>query len=188
MVTAATTVETSAALVVADDAGVRIGALYDQYGHLAYTLALRMLRDRMAAEEVVQDAFVGAWRGAGSFDASRGSMKTWLLAAVHHRCVDRLRGARRAQHDVPLDLLHEMDGGGDTFDTVAERLRAAAVRRALAALPAEQRLAIELAYFEGLTHAELAERLQVPLGTLKGRLRLGLQKLRALGLQQDARA
>lgn len=160
-----------------------VGALYDAHGRAAYTLALHLLGDRMAAEDVVQDVFVNLWRAADQFDQRRGTQRTWLLASVHHRCVDRLRGASgRARADLPLDLFAETEEDEDTFDIVAQRLTGETVRAALASLPPEQRQALELAYFDGLTHQQLATRLQAPLGTIKGRLRLGLEKLRALDL------
>ena len=163
-----------------------VGVLYDEYGRAAYSLALRLLGDRMAAEDVVHDVFVSIWRAADQFDSRRGTVRTWILAAIRHRCVDRFRGlAGRARRDLPLDLIAEMEDQADTFDIVAQRLRCETVRQALLTLPRDQRQAIELSYFDGLTHHELARYLQAPLGTVKGRLRLGLEKLRALNLQRE---
>lgn len=187
MVSRAVTPELSGALLHSMDGSTVIGRLYDAYGAPALALAVRMLGDHMAAEEVVQDVFLSAWRSAASFDPSRGTPRAWLLASVHHRCIDRLRGrGGRSRRHVSLDILNEGVAGSDTFDQVAQRLQTAAIRQALAALPIEQRQAIELAYFEGLTQVAIAERLTIPLGTVKGRLRLALEKLRELHARQEA--
>ncbi|HET9017141.1 MAG TPA: sigma-70 family RNA polymerase sigma factor [Thermomicrobiaceae bacterium] len=153
-------------------------ALYDRYGRLAFALAYRILADGSAAEEVVQDAFLRVWRQAAGFDPGRGTLRSWLLTIVHHRAIDVLRRrAGRGAGDVELEAVEYGLAGPDVWGEVAAKLQREQVRAAVAALPPEQRLAVELAYFEGLTHVEIAERTGAPLGTVKGRLRLGLKKL-----------
>jgi RNA polymerase sigma-70 factor, ECF subfamily len=164
-------------------AGGDLGALdllYEQYGAMAFSIAYRITGDRSAAEDVVQDAFLGAWRNAGRYADARGTVRTWLLSIVHHRAIDTIR-RRRPTIELPdaeailPDTLTLPDAWGD----VELRLDREAVRIALTSISAVQREAIELAYFGGLTQAEIAERTGVPLGTVKGRLRLGLQGMRA---------
>lgn len=156
-------------------------ALFDRYNRLAFGLAYRILGDAFVAEEVVQDAFMSIWRNAASYDLSRGTVRTWLLTIVRNRAIDQLRGRfGRSQSDVDLDTVAPLLAAPDQWDDVLSEIQAVAVRAALTALPEEQRIAIELAYFEGLTHVEIAERLGIPLGTVKSRLRLGLQKLHDL--------
>jgi RNA polymerase sigma-70 factor, ECF subfamily len=156
--------------------------LYGRYGTMAYSIALRITGDPGTAEDVVQEAFLGAWRNAGRFEAERGSVRTWLLAIVHHRAIDTLR-RRRATVELP----EEADGAiapaaltlPDIWEDVAATLDRDAIRTALQAIPARQREALELAYFGGLTQVEIAERQKLPLGTVKSRMRLGLLALRA---------
>jgi RNA polymerase sigma-70 factor (ECF subfamily) len=152
--------------------------LYEAYHRQALGLAYRLLRDRGEAEEVVQEAFLAVWRTAGRYDATRGSTRTWLLAIVRNRSISLLR-ARRGQRPATLadDLLPA--DGADLLDQVVPHLDAEIVRKALGSLPVEQRQAIELAYFDGLTHSEIATLLSLPLGTVKGRIRLALNHLRA---------
>ncbi len=173
-------------------AGGDLGALdllYEQYGAMAFSIAYRITGDRSAAEDVVQDAFLGAWRNAGRYADARGSVRTWLLSIVHHRAIDAIR-RRRPTVELPdaeavlPDTLTLPDAWGD----VELRLDRDAVRVAMTRISAVQREAIELAYFGGLTQVEIAERTGVPLGTVKGRLRLGLQGLRAALLPLDGGA
>ena len=170
-------------------AGGDLGALdllYEQYGAMAFSIAYRITGDRSAAEDVVQDAFLGAWRNAGRYADARGSVRTWLLSIVHHRAIDAIR-RRRPTVELPdseavlPDTLTLPDAWGD----VELRLDREAVRVAMTSISEVQREAIELAYFGGLTQVEIAERTGVPLGTVKGRLRLGLQGLRAALLPLD---
>ena len=154
--------------------------LYDRYEKMAYSLALRITTETSAAEDVVQDAFVGAWRNASLYAPGRGSVKTWLLSIVHHRAIDTIRRRR------PVGELPDEDGlpiGGtvpDVWPEVAANLDRTAVQAALRALPEVQRVAIELAYFSGLTQTEIATRTGAPLGTIKSRVRLGLLALRRM--------
>lgn len=164
-----------------------LGTLYDRYGRLAFGLAYRMLGDAAGAEEVVQDAFMRVWRRAGSFDQQRGGVRAWLLTIVHHCAIDhtRRRATRRAG-EVDFDALEPVLEAPDVWIDVLDGLRAESVRAALAGLPEEQRHTIELAYFDGLTQSEIAERTGVPLGTVKSRMRLGLRKLHDLLLATES--
>lgn len=156
-----------------------LGILYDRYGRLAYGLAYQMLRDATAAEDVVQEAFLSVWSNARRFDPARGSVRVWLLTMVRRRCIDILRGRRRrVEVDDLDDILEQSVPTDDVWETVLQKLEAQDVRRALASLPEEQRTTIQLAFFKGLTHAQIATQMNVPLGTVKGRLRLALDKLR----------
>ena len=157
--------------------------LYDRHGRAVYSLALRIVGDENDAEEVAQDVFAQAWRRASHYELSRGTVVGWLLVMARTRAIDRLR-ARRVR---PEGRVHEDDGltlqqlPASTPDVASEMLaaeRGQRVRRALEDLPVLQRVAIELAYFEGLSQREIAERLEQPLGTVKTRMRLGLLKLR----------
>jgi RNA polymerase sigma-70 factor (ECF subfamily) len=155
-----------------------LDTLYEQYARQAMGLALRIVGERETAEEVVQEAFLSVWRNARRFEPGRGSVRTWLLGIVHHRAIDRLRGRPRT---APLpEELGPDPNAPDPWALAAQRLDRAAIRQALEQLPAEQRQAIELAYFTGLTQTQIAAAIGVPLGTVKGRLRLGLARLRSL--------
>lgn len=155
-------------------------ALYDRYGRAAFALGYRMLGDRESAEEVVQDAFMSVWRQAATYDARVGRVRPWLLAVVHHRAIDRLRRLRDRRPATSLDEAWMLASGADVFRDVYHGLQQHQIRRALAALPPDQHAAIELAYFDGYTFAEVAEMTGVPVGTAKSRVRLGLARLRAL--------
>jgi RNA polymerase sigma-70 factor, ECF subfamily len=159
-----------------------LGLLYDRYGRLALAVAYRVLGDYHAAEDTAQDAFLAVWRRVDSFDPRRGTVHGWVLTIVRNAAVDRRRGRHaHTLRDAPLDevAFRLATEGEETFAVVAASVEARRVREALATLPAEQREAIELAYFGGLTHREIAERTGATLGTVKGRMRLGLHKLRA---------
>src|SRR5512146_799865 len=153
--------------------------LYDRYKTMAYSIAYRITNDATLAEDVVQDAFLGAWRNATRYVEGRGSVKTWLLSIVHHRAIDAIR-RRRPTTDLP-DVESALPAAltlPDVWAEVAAGLDAGMVRAALAALPDVQREALELAYFGGLTQHEIAERTGTPLGTVKSRMRLGLLAMR----------
>ncbi|MEO8273429.1 MAG: sigma-70 family RNA polymerase sigma factor [Chloroflexota bacterium] len=154
--------------------------LYEQYGAMSYSIAYRITRDSTAAEDVVQEAFLGVWRNAARYADARGTVRTWLLSIVHHRAIDAIRRRR------PTIELPETEAGlpanltmPDTWSEVAAGLDRASIQTALTRISDVQREAIELAYFGGLTQTEIAARTGVPLGTVKGRLRLGLDGLRA---------
>jgi len=154
--------------------------LYDRYRTMAYSIALRITADASLAEDVVQDAFLGAWRNAARYVEGRGSVKTWLLSIVHHRAIDAVRRRR------PTSELPEAEAPPppaltlpDVWKEVAGNLDREAIAAALATLSVVQREAIELAYFGGLTQIEIADRTGAPLGTVKSRVRLGLLAMRA---------
>jgi RNA polymerase sigma-70 factor, ECF subfamily len=160
-----------------------LAALYDRHGRAVYSLALRILGDEGDAEEVAQDVFAQAWRRAAQYDESRGTVAAWLLVMARTRAIDRFRARRvrpegRVHDDDGLTLQHLPATTPDVASEMMAAERGHRVRRALEALPFLQRVAIELAYFEGLTQSEIAERLEQPLGTVKTRMRLGLLKLR----------
>ncbi|MFL5751560.1 MAG: sigma-70 family RNA polymerase sigma factor [Chloroflexota bacterium] len=153
--------------------------LYDRYRTMAYSIALRITADASLAEDVVQDAFLGAWRNAARYVEGRASVRTWLLSIVHHRAVDAVRRRR------PTTELPEADAPPpaalrlpDVWQEVAGNLDREQIAAALGTLSDVQREAIELAYFGGLTQVEIAERTGAPLGTVKSRVRLGLLALR----------
>ena len=154
-----------------------LAALYDRYGRLAYSLAYRILGESEAAEDVVQDAFLSAWRGAASYRRERGNPRAWLLSIVHHRAVDILR-RKTTFRPAPLEIAEALPSDDDTALAAEKNVEHLTVREALEALPQAQRRTIELAYFGGYTHVELSELMGGPLGTVKGRMRIGLQKMR----------
>jgi RNA polymerase sigma factor (sigma-70 family) len=169
----------AALLRIADGELAALEDLYDRYKTMAYSIAYRITNDATMAEDVVQDAFLGAWRNAGRYMAGRGSVKTWLLSIVHHRAIDAIR-RRRPTTDLP-ELETAVPSAltlPDVWAEVSASLDAAAVRSALEALSDVQREALELAYFGGLTQGEIAERTGAPLGTVKSRMRLGLLAMR----------
>jgi RNA polymerase sigma-70 factor (ECF subfamily) len=154
--------------------------IYERHGTAAFSLAYRMMGRRAAAEDVVQDAFLTLWRSGARYDHTRGSVRTWVLAVVHHRAIDALR--RNIRHDsrrASDEGLEERFEAKERTDVqAARREEAAEVQKALATLPSDQCRAIELAYFGGFSHSEIATMLEMPIGTVKGRIRLGLEKLR----------
>jgi RNA polymerase sigma-70 factor (ECF subfamily) len=154
-----------------------LAALYDTYHRQALGLAIGVLGERAEAEDVVQEAFLVAWRARGLYDANRGSMKSWFLTLVRNRAIDALR-ARRVRSTEPLDPDGPHAAADDPARDVLAHLDQAWLVAALAQLPLEQRRVVELAYFGGLTHQEIAAQLAIPLGTVKSRIRLGLDRLR----------
>jgi RNA polymerase sigma factor (sigma-70 family) len=159
-----------------------LAELYRRFGRLAYGLAFRILRDDALAQDAVQEAFLGVWRAAGRFTAERAKPSTWLLTLVHRRAVDLVRREQRRRTE-PLQPETEQ-AAADEAELATQRQT---IREALRQLPAEQREAIELAYYGGYTQSELAERLGEPLGTIKSRMFAGLARLRE-HLGEDARA
>jgi RNA polymerase sigma-70 factor (ECF subfamily) len=154
--------------------------LYDATNRTLYGLLLRVLGDAGAAEEVLLDVFTQAWRQAGDYRAERGSPMAWLTTIARSRAIDRLRRGRQERGlTEPLDALAQVAAAGASVEEdVTARERGAVVRAALAALPPEQREVIELAYYGGLSHSEIAAARGLPLGTVKTRTRLGLMRLR----------
>lgn len=168
--------------------------LYGRYARPVFSLALRVLGDSADAEEATQDVFERLWRYAPSFDPDRGRFGSWLLGMTHHVAVDRLRKRQRRPHTMSGEAAETAtrmlsDTAADVSATTLRSLEAEQVRRALRSLPAEQQQAIELAYFGGLSHLEIAARLGDPLGTVKARIRRGMERLRSalegLGLAAD---
>jgi RNA polymerase sigma-70 factor (ECF subfamily) len=154
--------------------------IYDRHCGVAFSLAYRICGTRSSAEEVVQEAFLALWRNGERYDRARGSVRTWVLGIVHNRAIDSLRRSvvhdrRRASDE---GIAERLEAPERTDVEVAHRDEAREVRAALQQLPAEQSRVIELAYFGGFTHTEIAEMLDAPVGTIKGRMRLGLEKLR----------
>lgn len=167
-----------------DSDGTAFTVLYERLGALVFSTSLRVLGDVTAAEDITQEVFLRLWRQPDSFDAMRGRFVTWLLSVTRNRAVDELRSrGRRQRREEPLPEMFDRNLlAADSADPawsaqLAEERRA--VRAALATLPPEQRLAIEMAYFKGMTQQEIASELGQPLGTVKTRIRLGMQKLKA---------
>lgn len=163
-----------------------LGVLYDRYGGRALGLAYRILGERGAAEDVVQEAFLSIWRRAISFEQSRGRAQHWLLAIVHNRAIDRVRSAagRRAA-DTPLDQVDRVLTLDDPWQGVDGLIQREELRLWLARLPETARRTLELAYFEGYMQREIAEMMDVPVGTVKARVRSALRKVRELAEAEE---
>lgn len=163
---------------------------YDRHRSRAYGLALRITGRQPLAEEVVQDAFLSVWRNAGSFNPERAPATVWLNTLVRNRGIDAIRSASRHARVGELSeaIASRLRAGDNTEDTVAARESLEVARGLVGELPAEQREAIELSYFAGLTQVEVAERVGAPLGTIKGRVRLGLSRLRYAWMMDAQRA
>jgi len=163
-------------------------ALYDEYGRRAFGLAYRILGNGEAAEDAVQEAFIALWNQTDRIDEARGRVGSLLMTIVHRRAIDMLRSQRGlAGRAYALEVDVADPAADDILASVADAMTLDAVRVVLAGLPAEQRVCIELAYFEGMTQTEIADREGVPVGTVKSRLRLGLTRLRSeLGVGQSA--
>lgn len=156
-----------------------LALLYDRYGGMAYSLAYKILTDRTSSEDVVQEVFLTLWRKAQSFDIRRGEVRTWLLTMVHHRCIDVIRRQRgKATLQITPDFNHPASEADGVWNLVVHSLDSEAIQNALTQIPEKQKQVIDLAYFGGYTHSEIAEMLQVPLGTVKARIRMGVEKLR----------
>lgn len=154
-------------------------AIYDQLNRQAFGLAYRILGDGPSAEDVAQEAFLTLWRQAERVDSARGKLSSFVLTIVHHKAIDALRAKRGlTARQLPIELGDVEKPGSDVAERVLSALSRDEVRQALSSVPEDQRRAIEMAYYEGLTHVEIAEALNLPLGTVKSRLRLGLDKMR----------
>lgn len=174
-------------LVERDDADA-FEVIYDRHSRVAYSLAFRLLGDRQAAEDLVQDAMLAVWRGASGYQPGRGSVRTWLLAILHNRGVDRLRtlGAISRRQEALEQVELRRPDEPDAAALGIGRALAGSLRRELVSLPAEQSAVLRLAYYGGFTHHEIAAMLDVPLGTVKSRMRLGLERLRrGLGAAEE---
>ena len=167
------------AAALADGREEALAQLYDRYGGLVYSVALRILGDPARAEDAVQESFFSVWNNAGRFDANRGSLRAWLVTTARNRSIDYIRGrGGRERREQGLEgETASADTTSDPWRELSRSMERTAVREAVASLPAEQRKAIELAYFDGYSCREIAELTQAPLGTVKGRLRLGLEKM-----------
>jgi RNA polymerase sigma-70 factor (ECF subfamily) len=173
-------------LVEADDADA-FATLYDRHSRAAFSLAYRMMGERQASEDLAQDAFLKVWRNAGSYRAERGSVRTWILSIVHNRGIDQHRSQasrRRTQERVEASAPRSQPS--EAFAETWRNSQRDQVREALDTLPSEQLKILELAYFSGYTHVEISELLSLPLGTVKGRMRLGLKKIRDHFESRDA--
>lgn len=157
-------------------------AIYERYGRLVFSLALKILNDHGAAEEAVQEVFVKVWERARDFDVSRGKFSSWLTGITHNHAIDELRRRRaRPTAVAEEDALADVAAGDPApIDMALQSLERRRIIEALQTIPLEQRRCIEMAYFEGYTQLEIAERLREPLGTVKTRMRLGMQKLKSL--------
>jgi RNA polymerase sigma-70 factor (ECF subfamily) len=166
---------------IADGDREAFGRFYDRYAALVFTFAMRVLRDRSAAEDLLQEVFLQVWREAGNYSADRGSPEAWIITITRSRGIDKLRFIRRRDKSfVPMG-----GSSGKEYDAAVESGAAASearitVNSALAQLPESQRKVMELAYFDGLSQSEIAERIKEPLGTVKTRMRAALQRLREI--------
>ena len=159
-------------------------SLYQRYSRILYSLAYRMVADHQVAEDLLQDAFLAVWRRAISYSPQTGAARSWLISILHHRTIDYLRKVRR-QSSIQVAPLEEIElnesiAYPDTWDEAWQSVKSSHVRAALMKIPTEQRLVIDLAYFQGWTHTEIAEGTQIPLGTVKARMRLGLLNLKQI--------
>jgi len=157
-------------------------SLYERYSRMLYSVAYRMVADHQIAEDLLQDAFLAVWRRSTSYSPQTGAARSWLISILHHRAIDHLRRMRRRSGIVEAPLeeieLDETTAFPDVWDEAWRSIKSSQVRAALMKIPTEQRLVIELAYFQGWTHAEIAEGTEIPLGTVKARMRLGLHHLK----------
>ena len=163
-------------------------SLYQRYSRILYSLAYRMVADHQIAEDLLQDAFLSVWRRSTSYSPQAGAARSWLISIIHHRAIDHLRRVRRrsSMQEAPLEELEfdERTAVADAWDEAWRSVQSSQVRAALMKIPTEQRMVIELAYFQGWTHAEIAEGTQTPLGTVKARMRLGLNHLKRALLEE----
>jgi RNA polymerase sigma-70 factor, ECF subfamily len=163
--------------------------LYDRHSRSTYSLAHKLVREKQAAEDLTQDAFIKVWRSADRYRPQRGSVRTWILSVVRNQSIDQLRArASRRRMQEKVEASAPTCEPSEAFAQVWQDARLGRLREALAALPYLQQQVLELAHFSGLTHMEIAERLRLPPGTVKGRMRLGLKKLRDNTKLQDVAA
>ena len=162
-------------------------SLYQRYNRILYSLAYRMVADHQVAEDLLQDAFLSVWRRATTYSPQSGAARSWLISIMHHRTIDYLRRVRRRSSIQEATLeeleLNESIAHPDAWDSAWQSVKSSHVRAALMQIPTEQRMVIELAYFQGWTHSEIAAGTQIPLGTIKARMRLGLLHLRQVLIQ-----
>ena len=165
--------------LVGDGDAEAFALLYDRHSRAAYSLAYRLMNGRQAAEDLLQDSFIKVWRSAGGYRVGRGSVRTWILSIVRNRAIDQFRSdaSRRRTRD-EVETSTPTSYPSEAFAETWRNTQQEQMREVLKMLPQEQLRILELAYFSGYTHVEIAERLSLPLGTVKGRMRLGLEKLR----------
>jgi RNA polymerase sigma factor (sigma-70 family) len=172
---------------IASGAVWAMDSLYQRYSRILYSLAYRMVADHQVAEDLLQDAFLAVWRRATTYSPQSGAVRNWLISIMHHRTIDYLRRVHRRStiQEAPLEELelNESIAYPDAWDAVWQSMKSSHVRAALMQIPTEQRLVIELAYFQGWTHSEIAQGTQIPLGTVKARMRLGLLRLKQVLIQ-----
>lgn len=160
--------------------------LYDRHCRAAYSLAYRMMGEKQAAEDLVQEAFLKVWRSVRGYRAERASVRTWILSIVHNRGIDQLRAvASRRRTQDKVEATSPKSQPSEAFSETWRNSQREQVRRTLGKLPPEQLKVLELAYFSGYTHTEIAEMLDLPLGTVKGRMRLGLKKIKGYFASQE---
>ena len=171
---------------VAGGDAVALRELYDRYGRVIYSFAYRLTHDATLSEECVQDVFVALWRRAGDFDPSRAKLTTWLFVVARNRAIEL--GRRKARWP---ELRHDLEPAGsspDPADLIAVADESQRVAEAMAELPEDQLAVLRLSYFDGLSHSEIAQVIGIPLGTVKGRMRLALERLRSLSETYDLQA
>lgn len=164
-----------------------LAALYDSWAQPVYSMVAHLLKDADGTEDVVEETFWQVWQRAASYDASRGTVRTWILTIARSRALDRLRSRKRNREDIAADMSILRDPAPDPSENAESDERRHLVQRALQELPEDQRRALDLAYFRGFSQSEIAEMLGEPLGTIKTRMRLGMQKLRnsLMGLRES---
>ena len=175
---------TIARVAVGDATALR--ELYDRYGRVVYSLAYRLTGDATLSEECVQDVFVALWRRAADFDPTRAKLTTWLFTVARNRAIDL--GRQKARRPELRDDLEAAGSAPDAADLAAAADESQRLAEAMAELPEDQLAVLRLAYFDGLSHAEISELIGIPLGTVKGRVRLALERLRSLSTQYDLRS
>jgi len=173
---------------IADGAVWAMETLYQRYSRILYSLAYRIVADHQVAEDLLQDAFLAIWRRATTYSPQTGEARSWLISIMHHRTIDYLRRVRRRSTLVMQAPIEEVEqdesiAHPDAWDAAWQSVKSSHVRAALMQIPTEQRLVIELAYFQGWTHTEIAAGTQIPLGTVKARMRLGLLHLKQALIQ-----
>jgi len=168
---------------VADGDAVALRDLYDRYGRVIYSFAYRLTHDATLSEECVQDVFVALWRRAGDFDPTRAKLTTWLFVVARNRAIEL--GRQKARRPELRDDLEPVGSSPDPADLIAVADESQRVAEAMAELPEEQLAVLRLSYFDGLSHSEIAEVIGIPLGTVKGRMRLALERLRSLSDTYD---
>ena len=159
-----------------------LSEIYDRYARLVFSIALKTLNDQASAEEIVQQVFTKVWRHARDYRVERGKFSTWVITITHHQCIDELR-RRRVHPMTNASYWESLDGSAsddDPAQDAQDRFEQAQVRRALQQIPAEQRMVIEMAFWGGMSHREIALHCHSPLGTVKTRLRLGMQRLKLI--------